>query len=241
MNGKSFLVDLTKCTACRGCQIACKQWKKLPAEQTENTGSHQNPPDFSFKTLRVVRFKEMPREDGGVAWLFTPDQCRHCVEPPCKGASEYPESIIHDPETGAVVYTEQTVKEDIEIIRGACPYDVPRVDESTGVINKCDMCFDRVKAGMLPACVKSCPTGTMNFGDREDMLELAEKRLAEAQTKYPEAQLVNAEDVRVIFLTAYDPAEYHEFLSAEAAPRRGMTRKSLLAGLLKPAKHMMRG
>jgi hypothetical protein len=43
MSGKSFFVDLTKCTACRGCQIACKQWNKLPAEQTRNHGSTRTP------------------------------------------------------------------------------------------------------------------------------------------------------------------------------------------------------
>ena len=68
MSTKSFLVDLTKCTGCRGCQIACKQWKKLPGESTKNTGTHQNPPDFSFNTLRTVRFSEK-EIDGKLRWL----------------------------------------------------------------------------------------------------------------------------------------------------------------------------
>ena len=48
MNGKTFFVDLSRCTGCRGCQVACKQWKNKPVEPTENTGSHQNPPDLSW-------------------------------------------------------------------------------------------------------------------------------------------------------------------------------------------------
>ena len=56
---KTFFIDLTKCTACRGCQVACKQWKKLPAEKTENWGSHQNPKDLSGVTLKLVRFEEV--------------------------------------------------------------------------------------------------------------------------------------------------------------------------------------
>ena len=44
---KAFFVDLTRCTGCRGCQIACKQWKNLPAEETTNRGGHTNPPDLS--------------------------------------------------------------------------------------------------------------------------------------------------------------------------------------------------
>ena len=43
---KAFFVDLTRCTGCRGCQIACKQWKTLPAEETTNRGGHTNPPDL---------------------------------------------------------------------------------------------------------------------------------------------------------------------------------------------------
>lgn len=58
MNGKTFFVDLSRCTGCRGCQVACKQWKNKPVEPTENTGSHQNPPDLSWQTLKVVRFTE---------------------------------------------------------------------------------------------------------------------------------------------------------------------------------------
>ena len=52
---KSFLVDTTLCTACRGCQVACKQWHDLPAEETVNRGSYQNPADLSFDTYKLVR------------------------------------------------------------------------------------------------------------------------------------------------------------------------------------------
>ena len=69
MSGKSFLVDLTKCTACRGCQVACKQWHGLPAEETRNMGSHQNPQDLSFNTYKLVRFTE-GIIDGKLNWLF---------------------------------------------------------------------------------------------------------------------------------------------------------------------------
>lgn len=239
-NGKSFLVDLTRCTGCRGCQIACKQWKKLPGEKTRNTGSHQNPPDFAFNTLRVVRFSEK-EVDGRMHWFFTPDQCRHCLDAPCQTAVNDPEAIIVDEATGAVLYTPKTAKEDFETVRGICPYNVPRQDKKTKVIAKCDMCIDRVRAGLRPACVTACPTGTMNFGDRDEMLKLAEKRLAEAKKKHPKAQLVDADSVRVIFLTADDPTLYSPTLMADAgaAAPRGYTRQELFAGLLKPVKRVL--
>ena len=243
MNGKSFLVDLTKCTGCRGCQIACKQWKKLPAENTKNSGSHQNPPDFSYVTLRTVRFSEQ-EVDGKLRWLFTPDQCRHCLEAPCKTATNDPGAIIIDPETGAVYYTDKTAKEAFEPVRNICPYNVPRQDKKTKVMSKCDMCNDRVHAGMLPACVKSCPTGCMNFGDRDAMLKLADIRLAAAKKEFPQAQLVDAETVRVIFLTGFEPNLYAKNLLADASnlPSRapqGYDRRELLAGLVKPVKGLL--
>ena len=148
-NGKSFLVDLTKCTACRGCQIACKQWKKLPGEKTKNTGTHQNPPDFSYNTLRVVRFSEQEVE-GRVQWFFTPDQCRHCLDAPCKTATNDPGAILIDEETGAVVYTEKTAKEAFDAVQSICPYNVPRQDAKTKIME------DLVK-GSIQAVVADSP------------------------------------------------------------------------------------
>ncbi|HIC86305.1 MAG TPA: formate dehydrogenase, partial [Desulfobacterales bacterium] len=58
MSGKAFFIDTTLCTACRGCQVACKQWNQLPAEKTQNWGSYQNPKDLSFQTYKLVRFRE---------------------------------------------------------------------------------------------------------------------------------------------------------------------------------------
>ncbi|WDP92012.1 MAG: formate dehydrogenase [Desulfobacter sp.] len=223
MNGKSFFVDLTLCTACRGCQVACKQWKDLPAEQTKNFGSHQNPADLSSQTLRLVRFNEGRDKHGKLRWNFFPEQCRHCIEPPCKYMLNMyrADAVTHDENTGAVVYNEgvnlsATVGLEPKQI---CPYNVPRLDKSTGQWTKCDMCIDRVKEGLKPACVNSCPTGTMNFGDREAMLELAEKRLAEIKKTRPDAFLADPEDVRVIYLCDSEAESYHTHLTADAGTK----------------------
>jgi formate dehydrogenase iron-sulfur subunit len=203
----SFLIDTTLCTACRGCQVACKQWHDLPAEETSNRGSYQNPEDLSFETYKLVRMTEEDVE-GGLQWLYFPDQCRHCIEPPCRDVAGDPKAIFSDPATGAVLYTAYTRELDREEIRGSCPYDIPRASDD-GVIAKCDMCIDRVQNGLQPACVKTCPTGAMSFGDREDILKQAQEHLALARKKYPQAQLLDVDDVRVIFLVAYDPLLYH--------------------------------
>ena len=55
---KAFFIDTSRCTACRGCQIACKEWNELPANATKQSGSHQNPPDLNPNNFKVVRFNE---------------------------------------------------------------------------------------------------------------------------------------------------------------------------------------
>ena len=210
--GKSFFIDTTLCTACRGCQVACKQWHGLPAEKTVNRGSLQNPADFSFVTYKLVRFEEVVVH-GKFKWLFFPDQCRHCLEPPCEMTADDPQAIFRDPATGAVLYTTYTQETDAQAVIDSCPYNVPRAAKD-GTLAKCDMCIDRVENGLLPACVKSCPTGVMNFGDREEILAMAKKRLAAVKKNHPRARLLDPEDIRVLYLVTEDPILYHKFAAA---------------------------
>lgn len=234
MSGKAFFVDLTKCTACRGCQVACKQWNKLPAEETRNWGSHQNPKDLSAITYKLVRMQEIADAQGElVTWAFFPEQCRHCIEPPCKMTADAYDSaaIYHDEKTGAVVFTEKTKDlPDFNEIREACPYNIPRQNAQTKVMAKCTMCLDRVQNGLKPACVQVCPTGAMNFGDYDDMLALAQKRLTEAQKRYPEATLGDPESVRVIYLYPVEPQKIYTYAVASLDVPL-LDRRSLLARL----------
>jgi formate dehydrogenase iron-sulfur subunit len=233
---KSFFIDTSRCTACRGCQIACKEWYELPANRTKQTGSHQNPPDLNPNNYKLVRFSEH-LENGKIKWYFFPDQCRHCLEPPCVqvGGDLVEGAIIHDEKTGAVVYTEKTTQisaDDFEEIRASCPYDIPRRDPKTGRIAKCTMCHERVSRGMLPACVKVCSTGAMNFGEREQMLDLARKRLKQVSTEFPKAMLADSDSVNVIYLLLDDPMKYHQF--SVAGNQSDMDRKDFLAKLWAP-------
>ncbi|MBW1973443.1 MAG: formate dehydrogenase [Deltaproteobacteria bacterium] len=226
MDGKSFLIDTLRCIGCRGCMVACKQWNMLPAEKTKNRGSYQNPPDLSAKTFTLVRFNEF-EEGGKPVWTFFKEQCRHCVEPPCADAANDPEAIYVDKATGAVVYTKKTKKLNFEEIQVACPYNIPRQDPKTGQIFKCTMCIDRLKVGMLPACVKACATGALNFGDRDEILKLAKSRLEYVKKEFPKATLVDMEEVRVIYLLAYPEDKYQVGLN-----EKGITRKTALKKML---------
>ncbi len=212
MPGYSIMVDTSKCTACRGCQIACKQWNVLPGTETRNLGTHQNPPDFNFNTYKVVRFSEGSQPDGKAFWYFMTDQCRHCLSPGCMATVENGE-IIQDEKTGAVLYTPKTKDLDFNAVREGCPFDVPRQDEKSKLIAKCTLCFDRITNNMIPACVKSCPTGAMTFGPREEILELVGKTVDGLKKKFPDAKAVNADEVRVIYVVTDDPAKYYKYMA----------------------------
>ncbi len=213
---KTILIDTTRCTACRGCQLACKEWHDLPANETKQRGSHQNPPDLNPNNLKIVRFNEHLNEKGEVVWNFFPDQCRHCITPICKDIADQavPGAIIKDPKTGVVLSTEKSAQlnpKDAQAVIDACPYNIPRLDPKTKRLTKCDMCIDRLSAGMQPICVKTCPTGTMVFGEREEILPLALTRLKNAQERFPKAFLADVKDVSVIYLLAEDKKYYYDY------------------------------
>lgn len=212
---KTFFIDTSRCTACRGCQVACKEWQEFPANHTKQLGwgSHQNPPDLNCYNYKIVRFSEFKIQNR-VFWNFFPDQCRHCTEPPCKLAADahIKNAVVIDKETGAVIFTERTKK----ISKGGflqmkeyCPYNIPRRNEKTGIINKCDMCLERVEAGHPPMCVKTCPTGAMTFGERDEILALAKNRLYIVKKEFPEASLLDQDSVRVVYLITHKRELYN--------------------------------
>lgn len=217
---KTFFIDTSRCTACRGCQIACKEWNGLPANKTKQVGTHQNPPDLNPNNYKLVRFSEHKAGDK-VSWYFFPDQCRHCIEPPCKLTADMyvQDAIVQDQATGAVLFTERTrflAPDEVKDVIDACPYNIPRYDTGKGQLVKCTMCFDRIRQNLLPMCVKACPTGTMNFGERDKMLAMAKARLAVLKKDYPNARLLDEDTINAVFLVLDDPKKYHEFAVAKA-------------------------
>ena len=93
--------------------------------------------------------------------------------------------------------------------------------------------------GLLPACVQTCPTGTMNFGDRDQMVSLARQRLAQVRKKHAAAQLVDADEVDVIYLVTEAPGDYHEFVMASAGSH-GVSRHMALKKMVGPLARVLR-
>ena len=174
---KSVLVDLTRCIGCRGCQVACKSWNEMSVVKTTVTGSFENPPAMSESCYTRIRYQE--GDAGGVpVWNFVKEQCLHCKEPAC--ASACPVGALIKTKSGAVTY-------DFDKCIGcrycmvACPFDIPKYEWSKAHqpwVKKCTFCAERQADNLLPACVKTCPTGALLFGEAEEVLAVAKKRIA---------------------------------------------------------------
>lgn len=212
-NGKSMMVDTSRCTACRGCQVACKQWNGLPATKTRQTGSYQNPADLSFQTFKLVRFTEGLAQGRKPYWYFFAEQCRHCLAPGCMQGNKTNE-IIQDEATGAIIHTAATKNLDFSEVHDGCPYNIPRQDPKTKIMSKCTFCIDRLRGGLVPACAKACPTGAMQYGDRDDILKIVAERVAVLKQSYPKAKALNPDDVRIIFVVTDDPEKYYQWAEA---------------------------
>jgi formate dehydrogenase iron-sulfur subunit len=196
---KAMLIDVTKCMGCRGCQVACKEWNDLPAETTACLGCYDNPEDLSPITWNRVEFYEY-EQDGQVNWFFRPVRCMHCLDAPC--VKVCPTGALYKHELGFTAYDESLCN-GCGYCTQFCPFDVPRLKETTllgkGKSSKCTFCQDRVPAGQVPACAKTCPPGAIQFGEREELLQKAEARLAYlrngALRSFPEAVLYNPASV----------------------------------------------
>jgi formate dehydrogenase iron-sulfur subunit len=168
------LVDISRCIGCKGCEVACKEWNELGVEPTENFGSFQSHRDLSPRTWLLMRFREVEK-GGDVHWLIKKDACLHCEEPGCLYACPAPGAIVQY-ENGIVDFDQERCI-GCQMCVSGCPFDVPRFDAETRKVYKCNMCIDRVEAGLEPACAKTCPTNAIAWGTKEDMLALAEEKL----------------------------------------------------------------
>ncbi|MEW6517804.1 MAG: 4Fe-4S dicluster domain-containing protein [Thermodesulfobacteriota bacterium] len=171
-NRKAILVTPEVCIGCRACQVACKSWNQLPGIKTKNNGSYQNPPDLASAAFNIIRYSEVPSEKTPVRWLFVSRRCMHCDDAGCMKICPAPGALYRTPE-GAVAFDRDKCI-GCKLCVNACPFDVPRYDME-GKVTKCHLCFDRIGAGLQPACVKTCPTGALRFGDRAELVSTAKK------------------------------------------------------------------
>ncbi len=164
------LIDVTTCIGCKGCQVACSEWNDIRADVGSCVGVYDNPTDLSDQAWTVMRFSET-EENGKLEWLIRKDGCMHCADPGCLKACPSPGAIIQYA-NGIVDFHQENCIGCGYCVTG-CPFNVPRISKTDSKAYKCSLCSDRVAVSQEPACVKTCPTGAMQFGSEEDMKEAA--------------------------------------------------------------------
>lgn len=190
----AMLHDVARCSACRACMVACKQWHDLPADMsTPFEGQYQSHAELTPSTWNLIKMKERVDAQGNFHWDFFKRQCMHCADPAC--AKGCPEQAIEQMPTGAVV-----IHPDLCVGCGYCshncPFGVPKIDPRTHTSTKCDLCFDRMEEGMEPACSKTCTADAILFGTKEDMHRKAQERLEELRAEgHPDANIYDPQGV----------------------------------------------
>ena len=229
MEEKVLLVDVSKFTACRACQVACKQWNRLPAEKSEQRGTHQNPPDLTWATWNLIRFTEVSNKEGAMKWLFRRDACLHCTDPGCQRACPVPGCITKTPE--GAVFINQELCIGCKMCVNACPFEVPRINAETNRAYKCTLCRDRISRDLIPACAKACAMGTLTFGNKDVMIRRAYARakvLGEKATVYGDKYL---DGTHVIYVLPENIRMYEKLVINPSIPLSVILWKDVLKPL----------
>ena len=175
-----LLHDTTLCVGCRSCEIACNKENGLeepeaPVNDKEILQSHRRVNDGLYT---VVNQYDGPDDKP----VFRKHQCMHCNEPCCASVC-FVNAFTKTPE-GPVLY-------DPDVCVGcrycvfACPYYALAYEYDDPLaprVVRCTMCHSRIIEGKNPACADACPTGAIQFGKREDLIQVARERMR----KYPD-------------------------------------------------------
>lgn len=151
-----FYFNADNCIACHACESACSEKNNLP-------------PYLAYRAVGYVEGGTWPN----YTRLNISMACNHCDNPVClKGCPT--RAYTKFAEYGAVL-------QDPDICFGCgyctwvCPYNAPQLDTEKGHVHKCNMCVDRLEAGLKPACASACLAGALDFGVIETRPEQREQ------------------------------------------------------------------
>jgi formate dehydrogenase iron-sulfur subunit len=231
-----FYTDTTVCIGCKACEVACKEWNQLPASkggQNEMSGdSYDNTRRLDGIHWRHVKFVEQFSEDRvDGRWLMMSDVCKHCVNAPCLEVC--PTGAIIRTEFDTVVIQSDTCNGCRACI-GACPFGVIGINDVSNVAQKCTLCYDRLQAGMEPACSQACPTDSIRFGTIRELKETAQARVEQLHSSGEKrAYLYGADDKFLGGLNSFyllvDQPEVYGLPVSPKMPTRNLIPSSLFS------------
>jgi formate dehydrogenase iron-sulfur subunit len=232
-----FFTDTTVCIGCKACEVACKEWNRLPATNgganTLSGDSYDNTRRLDGIHWRHVAFVEQfPDDRREGRWLMMSDVCKHCVRAPCLEVCP----------TGAILRTEfDSVIIQADACNGcrdcvaACPFGVIGMNPVADVAQKCTFCYDRLQAGLVPACAQACPTQSIRFGAVKELRAKAAERVKQLHDQGEmRARIYGDEDVLGglnSFYLLVDEPEVYGLPRNPRLPSRNLLSGSLLAGL----------
>jgi Fe-S-cluster-containing dehydrogenase component len=175
------LVDTSKCVGCRACEVACAEANQLAGlTQLADDTVFDRPRSTQPEVFTVVN-RARPGTPGDPR--FAKQQCMHCLEPAC--ATACPVRALEKTRSGPVVYHPDRCL-GCRYCMVACPFEVPKYEYSSNLprVRKCTFCAERQARGLEPACTSVCPSGALQFGKREALLEEARRRVYGQPDKY---------------------------------------------------------
>ncbi|MBE3587614.1 MAG: 4Fe-4S dicluster domain-containing protein [Thermoanaerobacteraceae bacterium] len=152
---RGFLVHLYRCVGCRGCELACKNERGM--ENISEDG-HKDKPCWR-------RVQSLP---GNGRMLFLSVSCHHCANPECLRVC--PGRAYFKRRDGIVVHDARRCR-GCRLCVSACPYGSPRFNPEKKRVEKCRFCWERLDAGLKPACVEACITGALEMIDLDEYPE----------------------------------------------------------------------
>ena len=185
----AVLVDTTLCIGCRKCEEACNRRNRLPRTATNFADrdilrTFRRPAEDAFTV--VNQFAGSPSPDqAGLPQTYVKAQCMHCLYPSCVSACIV--GALTKAGDGSVVYN-PSICLGCRYCQVACPFEVPAFEFNEPLqprVRKCEFCTDRASgSGANPACAKACPTETLVFGKRSDLVTMARERLKRRPDRY---------------------------------------------------------
>lgn len=157
-----WFIDTRRCFGCHACEVSCKSENDVPLGK------------FIRQTL-TKDVGEYPK----VARAFLPMACQHCEDAPCLKAC--PCGALHKGVGGTVVIDYNTCCGHGTCAE-VCPYGAIYMDPVAHQAVKCHNCYHRAEEGLEPACVPTCPSTAIYFGDLNDKDSKINKAMAEAES-----------------------------------------------------------